>query len=175
MNLFIYHPGRHVTYSGKLTKSVQNKHTDINTNSILQYLFGKGYSLIFALLIFVPLFSKPVLAQTSINKDIHNREWTLIQTVDQVKFYYQTSLCNGHSFLLLRIVNGNASSVHGSWQMDVQSNSQKRKCMGVLLPTMPGQSRVGSCANPDPDMVIPFTNLELATLRISLEAKITLH
>jgi hypothetical protein len=175
MNLFIYHPGRYVMYSSKPIKSVQNSNAGINNNPVPCYVFSKGSLLILAFLIFVLLLSKPVLAQTSMNREIHNGEWTLIQTVDQVKFYYQTSLCNGHSFLLLRVVNENTTTVHGSWQMDIQSNSQNRKYMGVLLPTKPGQSREGSCAKPDPDMVIPFINLDPATLQISLEAKITLH
>jgi hypothetical protein len=176
MSFILSKPESYGMCSGKPTKSVQNRHVQVNnTNPIFSHSSIKSILLISALLMFVLLFNKPVLAQASMNRDIHNGEWTLIQTVDQVKFYYQTSLCNGHSFLLLKVVNGNAATVHGSWQMDVQSNSQKRKCMGLLLPTTPGQSRVGSCEKPDPDMVIPFTNLNTATLQISLEAKIILH
>ena len=176
MSFILSVPGRYSMYSGKQTKDAQNKHANVkNTNPILSHSSIKPILLLSALLMFMLLSSKSVLAQTSLNRDIHNGEWTLIQTVDQIKFYYQTSLCNGHSFLLLKVVNGNAATVQGSWQMDVQSNSQKRKCMGILLPIMPGQSRIGSCGKPDPDMVIPFSSLDPATLKISLKTTITLH
>lgn len=99
--------------------------------------------------------------------------WKLIQEVQGVKFYYQVSQCHGHAFLLFKAANGNAATVHGSWEIKVQNGNQARMCVGVLRPTAAGQAQAGSCQRPTPDMVVPFPDLDPATLQVSVTAKIT--
>ncbi len=99
--------------------------------------------------------------------------WQLIEVVQGVTFYYQVSQCHGHSFLLFKAANGNASTVRGTWEIKVQHGDQARMCVGVLRPTPAGQAQAGSCERPAPDLVVPFPNLDPAALQVSVTAKIT--
>jgi hypothetical protein len=102
-----------------------------------------------------------------------DENWKPIREVQGVTFYYQVSQCHGHSFLLFKAANGNASTVRGTWEIKVQHGDQARMCVGVLRPTPAGQAQAGSCERPTPDLVVPFPNLDPAALQVSVTAKIT--
>jgi hypothetical protein len=93
--------------------------------------------------------------------------WKRIQEVQGVTFYYQVSQCNGHSFLLFKAANGNATPVRGTWEIKVQHGDQRRTCVGILRSTPAGQAQAGSCARPTPDLVVPFPDLDPAALQVS--------
>ncbi len=99
-------------------------------------------------------------------------DWKLIQEVEGVKFYYQVSQCNGHSFLLFKAANGNAGTVRGTWEIKVQHGERKRLCVGVLRPTPAGEAQAGSCERPSPDLTVPLADLDPAALQVSVTARI---
>lgn len=100
-------------------------------------------------------------------------EWTLIQTVNNVKFYYQSGQCNGHTLLFLKIVNDNTTEVHGHWRLNIDQGTGKMQFMGVLMDMKAGVTKTGSCEDPGPELMIP---LELqGSPQLSIEANFTVQ
>lgn len=95
-------------------------------------------------------------------------EWTLIQTVNNVKFYYQSGQCNGHTLLFLKIVNENTTEVHGHWRLNIDNGTDKMQFMGVLIDLKPGVSKTGSCEDPGQNLMIPLELLGSSQLSIEL-------
>jgi hypothetical protein len=128
---------------------------------------------LFLSFLFLLLLSTPISASAQAGARADEESWTLIQTVDKVNFYYRASQCHGHSFLLLKAVNENATTVHGFWEIKARSGEKTRMYVGVLRPLAAGQAQAGSCERPDPDMVIPMMNVDPASLQFSVTARIT--
>lgn len=126
-------------------------------------------SVLFAVLL---LFNKPLFGQTA-----SEGEWTLIQEVENVKFYYQISTCNNHSFLNLKVVNDNAVEVRGSWLLNMQDETNAYHFPGMLMDMKAGVSRSGSCDMPDPNLAIPYPipMADAANPTFSLTAQIELQ
>jgi hypothetical protein len=139
--------------------SAKDKLLDLRTKS------NKTSSVLIILVLAVStlLFNYPSSAQTSDTED-----WTFIQEVEKVKFYYQKSNCNTQDFLLLKIVNENNNEIHGSWRLLVQDGTSKHKFMGVFMEMKAGVAKMGLCSKPEANLMIP-NQFKTTTPQFSIE------
>lgn len=123
------------------------------------------YPLALALALY--LSARPVSAAQS-----NNETWTFLQEVEGVKFYYQSSDCSGQQTLLLRVVNGEAGTVTGQWVLHITNNEGELRLPGLLLSLEGGKELIGSCENFDPELSVPFSFSDPASLSLSINASI---
>lgn len=147
------------------TDAAANDHRPEQRPGLLSKTLTRGKGLLLLLATITGLgVSLPSFGQTTADA------WKLIQTVDNVKFYYQSVSCNDNTILVLKIVNENATEVKGDWRLNIQDATGKKQFPGVLMNIKAGESMAGSCEYPGPHLMIPIA---LATdSQLAIEATI---
>lgn len=126
-------------------------------------LFFCIMSLVYCL--FLPMHLQ---AQTE-NEDVG---WAFIQEVEGVKFYYEKGECAGQPVLFLKLSNGNATSVSGSWKLTIEADKGDLIFSGMFMPIITGGESTGSCNAQDPRLVIPADLNALQVMKLTMEASI---
>lgn len=87
-------------------------------------------------------------------------EWTLLQTRDNVSFYYSIGSCHGSGkHLLLKVDNQNSSAVGVSWTIELSENTKKLHFPGLPSELAAGESKTITCERPDPlALPMPITD-----------------
>jgi hypothetical protein len=129
---------------------------------------GSSRKWLFAACLSTLLAGSHAFAQT-----LEEPTWTFIQEVNKVKFYYQQSECNGHPFLLLRVVNDNASEVRGHWRLNIQDGERKFESIGMLMGMTASVTKDGNCNKPEPDLMVPFKLSGTTAPKFTVEASIS--